>query len=234
MLDKSANRQRLPNRRKADISEWQLLADSPSKIGPPEWLPVEHACQRMRGRLGSSKLAVRDLHAWLRDGQLPSAVRQVSSNDEETCGLLRRGFWQKVSLSVKAGPNGTERFGVCCRDDSWEFKGSVHFFVRADVFERLCPTTAAPPVPSNEPSGAPRRQRPGPPTTHDWFAIWSEILRRCLIALPKSENKLAEAVAVWYEEKYKRSVSVTEVRAAVKGICAALKENQSRSKTSQR
>src|SRR5262249_15546279 len=128
--------------------EWTRLADITSKIGPPDWLPFEHACQRRRDLVGSSKPVVHDLYAWVCDGQLPSAIRQISSNDEEIYGLLHKEFWRKVSLSVKPGRDGTERFGVCCRDDSWEFTGSVHFFVRADVFERLSGTAESVPAPS--------------------------------------------------------------------------------------
>jgi hypothetical protein len=220
MLNKSANRRQLPNRRKADIA---------LKIEPREWLPLQHALRQRRDGVGSSKLAVRDVFAWLRDGQLPSAMRIINSRGQQACALLPTKFWQKATFS---GEGDNDDFARLRYHDP-SIAGDGYIFVRADVFERLN-TSASVPAPSNEPSSAPRRQRPGPPTTHDWFAIWSEILRRCLIALPKSENKLAEAVAVWYEDKYKRSVSVTEVRAAVKGICAALKENQSRSKTSQR
>jgi len=220
MLNKSANRQRLPNRRKADIA---------LKIEPPEWLPLQHALQRRRDSVGSSKLAVRDVFAWLCDGRLPSAMRIINSRGQHACTLLPKKFWQQATFSIGDDADDFTRF----RYSDPSIDGDGYIFVRADVFERLNTSVSAP-APNKEPSSAPRRQRPGPPTTHDWFAIWSEILRRCLIALPKSENKLAEAVAVWYEEKYKRSVSVTEVRAAVKGICAALKENQSRSKTSQR
>jgi len=52
----------------------------------------------------------------------------------------------------------------------------------------------------------PRMSRPGPPTTHDWFAICGEIARRCInpqtrtVVFPKSENRLAEAVSLWCEQ----------------------------------
>ena len=205
-------------------------ADIPLKIEPPEWLPFHHAAQQRRDRVGSSVLAARDLLDWLATGQLPSAVRLINSKGgQQACGLLLTKYWQQITLSGVSDDADFSR--VRFRHPS--FDGVGYIFVRADVFERLN-TSAPAPAPRKESSSVPRRQRPGPPTTHNWFANWSEILRRCLIALPKSENKLAEAVAVWYEGKYKRSVSVTEVRAAVKGICAALKENHSRSKTSQR
>src|SRR5262249_18464212 len=94
MLNKSANRQRLPNRRKADIA---------LKIEPPEWLPFHHALQRRRDNVGSSVLAARDLLDWLASGQLPSAVRLINrSRGQEGCGLLLTKFWQQGALSCLA------------------------------------------------------------------------------------------------------------------------------------
>lgn len=200
------------------------------RIEPPEWLPLGHALRQRSDCLGSSKLAALDLLAWLRDGQLPSAIRLINSSGRQVCALLLAKFWQQGTLSDVSDDADFTR--LHCRDpvpSDWV----GYFFVRADVFERLT-TSASASAPSKDLRSAPLRQRPGPPTTHHWFAIWSEILRHCLIGLPKSENKLAEKVAVWYELKYGRSVSVTEVRAAVKAICATLKKIQSRSKTSQR
>ena len=181
------------------------------KIEPPEWLPFQHALQQRRDRVGSSKLAARDVLTWLAAGQLPSAIRLINSKGQQACALLPTKFWQQGALSGIS--DDTDFTQIHFRDPS--FDGDGYIFVQADGFARLnrpASLSASASAPSNEPSGAPQRQRPGPPTTHNWFAIWSEILRRCLITLPKSENKLAVAVAVWYENKFTRSVNVTEVR----------------------
>ena len=210
-----------------DIPEWTRLADSTSKIGPPDWLPLKDAYRRMRDRLGSSKLAVRDLYAWLRDGQLPSAMRQISSNDEEIYGLLHEKFWRKVSLEVRTAANGTERFRVVCRDDSWEFMGSVYFFVRADVFERLCSTEASAPAPSIKPNRTLRRWS----AKYEWDAIYAEIARRCIdpktrqVKVPKNELKLAEDIRLrWCADTNRSAPGLTDMRAAVHAICVALRK----------
>jgi hypothetical protein len=74
------------------------------------------------------------------------------------------------------------------------------------------------------------RGRPGPPTTHDWFAICGEIARRCInpktkgLAIPRSENKLAEEVLGWYYDLNNRRPAESEMRKAVKQVLAALRE----------
>ena len=74
------------------------------------------------------------------------------------------------------------------------------------------------------------RKRPGPPTTYDWLAICGEIARRCIdpqtrrVVIPNSENKLAEAVTGWYYERTGRMAAESEMRKAVKEICAGLRK----------
>jgi hypothetical protein len=149
--------------------------NNPLKVEPPEWLPFLQALQRRRDSVGSGKLAMPDLLAWLRDGQLPSAVRLVNSSGQRVCARLSTKFWQEATFSGERDDFTEVRFHN--RDPS--FPWDAYIFVLADVFARLNTSASAPaPAPSKESHSAPRRQRPGPPTTHDWFAIWSEILRR--------------------------------------------------------
>jgi hypothetical protein len=74
------------------------------------------------------------------------------------------------------------------------------------------------------------RKRPGPPLTHDWFAICGEIARRCIdqqtrqLAIPKSENKLAEETLRWYYDSTDRRPAESEMRLAVKAVVAALRK----------
>jgi hypothetical protein len=74
------------------------------------------------------------------------------------------------------------------------------------------------------------RKRSGPPATHDWFAICGEIARRCIdpqtrqLAIPGSENKLAEQTLGWYYERTDRRPAESEMRQAVKEIVAALRK----------
>lgn len=75
----------------------------------------------------------------------------------------------------------------------------------------------------------PRRRR-GPPTTHDWHSIDAEIASRCIdpetkrLAVPKSENKLAEAMLQWCTNTFDREPSLSEMRVAVQHVCARLRQ----------
>ena len=74
------------------------------------------------------------------------------------------------------------------------------------------------------------RKRPGLPLTHDWFSICGEIARRCIdqqtrqLAIPKSENKLAEETLSWYYDSTDRRPAESEMRLAVKAVVDALRK----------
>jgi hypothetical protein len=75
-------------------------------------------------------------------------------------------------------------------------------------------------------------RRRGPPTTHAWHTIDGEIARRCIdprtgrVHVPKSESKLAKDVLVWCQEQGWAEPAVSEMREAVKRVCAALRTVQ--------
>jgi hypothetical protein len=98
----------------------------------------------------------------------------------------------------------------------------VGIYADADEVLRLWPKAAD--------DVKPRTARPGPPAIHDWFAICGEIARRCIdpqtrrVAIPNSENKLAEAVLGWCHDETDRRPAESEMRKAVKEICAALRK----------
>jgi hypothetical protein len=76
---------------------------------------------------------------------------------------------------------------------------------------------------------APPPRRRGRPTTHDWHSIDGEIARRCIdpktkrVAVPENENKLAEAVLGWLSGQGIDPPAPSEMREAVKRVCAALR-----------
>ena len=100
----------------------------------------------------------------------------------------------------------------------------------------LAPATPQPEsAPEPEPKPAdmrPPQRRRGPPTTHDWHSIDGEIARRCIdpktgrVQVPKSESKLANEVLGWLAENEQGQPSVSEMREAVKRVCAALRPAQ--------
>ena len=100
----------------------------------------------------------------------------------------------------------------------------VSIYGNADEAMRLWPKKA------DKTEDVKPRERPGPPTTHDWFAICGEIARRCIdpqtrcVVIPPSENRLAEEVLGWYYDLTDRRPAESEMRKAVKEICAALRK----------
>jgi hypothetical protein len=243
-------------------------SSDPSKIKLSDLVRVEDMFARMRPRVAhrqSAEKTKNDLETRFRS-DWRTWERQVDSNGEEIPGTLKpvSDDWKTTPRLLIDGTDEapylrvldrrppiagqcTEFFGLARDIEGWESRQPM--LVTPPSAPSKEPAPISLPVPGKELSNTPR-QKPGPPTVHNWFAIWSEILRRCinpqtgLIALPKSRGKpkselsIAEDVAVWYEDKYKRSVGVTDVRAAVKDICAVLKdildEIQSRSKASKR
>ena len=73
------------------------------------------------------------------------------------------------------------------------------------------------------------RRKPGPPTKHNWHGIAGEIARRCidpktkLLRIPDNESKLASEVLQWCGTKFGREPAESEMREAVRHICAALR-----------
>jgi|SRR6516162_7326573 len=212
-------------------------APAPLKIEPPEWLPLANAYQQIRDRLGSRDLAERELHARLCDGQLGSAMRHISykrrgvqqvismieSGGQETHALLDPDYWQGVLFSV----DGNEHLRIRHCDGSAPLPGRLYIFVRAADFERLYPT--APAAAAVRPADEPPLRRRGPVLKHDWHAINGEIARRChdksgRICVPKSESKLAAVILQWCVDTGRPQPADSEMRDAVKAICAALRQ----------
>jgi hypothetical protein len=81
---------------------------------------------------------------------------------------------------------------------------------------------------ADNPLDPPPRRR-GRLTTHDWHSIDGEIARRCInqktrrLEVPKNENKLAEDILNWLSERGIDPPVPSEMREAVKRICAALR-----------
>jgi hypothetical protein len=85
---------------------------------------------------------------------------------------------------------------------------------------------------ADNPLDPPPRRRGPPPNTQRWFSICAEIARRCIdtktgrVQVPKSENKLADGVLDWLAENEQGQPSTSEMREAVKRVCAALRTAQ--------
>ena len=109
--------------------------------------------------------------------------------------------------------------------DKNEVLEGCYFSVRRADLHKHYPIAA---TPRSDDTRPPERRR-GPILKHEWHAIDGEIARRCinpktrLLEIPKSERKLAADMLEWCQEKYEKEPAESEMRDAVKAICAALR-----------
>jgi hypothetical protein len=194
-------------------------------LAPHDWVPLNDAFVRIKDSVGSRELAARDVYQNMLDGRLKSAARHVASEGTETRAILPATFWQQFTLM-----DALRHEGVQVRPVKGKvLTGSWYFFVRRTDLDKHYPQAAA--GRSDDTVQPPPRRR-GPPATHDWFVICGEIASRCInpktgcVQVPKRENRLAEGVLDWCREQYDREPAVSEMRAAVKQVCAALRSVQ--------
>jgi hypothetical protein len=81
-------------------------------------------------------------------------------------------------------------------------------------------------------SDEPPLRRRGPATRHDWFLICGEIARRCIdpktggVQVPQKESALADEILQWLENQDLAQTAKSDMREAVKCVCAALRNVQ--------
>jgi hypothetical protein len=193
---------------------------------PSEWAAMKEAWQRVYASL-SKDIAVtrRDVKADLRAGHLVGAARVFAPNGTERCIIFEPEFWEPVEIAYAWSVSGWQEHAG--EGEAW------HFFVRRRELDKRYPD-AANATSSDRPadSMAPPPRRRGPVLTHDWFSICGEIARRCIdpktgrVQVAEKENALAEDVRSWLEGYGKAKPAPSEVREAVKRICAVLKSSQ--------
>jgi hypothetical protein len=128
----------------------------PSKIGAPNWLPLEDAFQQMLVRAGSGELAADDLYAWLRSRDWLSVELRVNADGRKTCRRLTADFWRDIArLEAVPDADAVDRLKIHFPDlvdPSSLFDWHTSFWGRAAEFARelerlypaiLYPTTAA-------------------------------------------------------------------------------------------
>jgi hypothetical protein len=97
--------------------------------------------------------------------------------------------------------------------------------------EKIWPSAEPSEPRAADPLTPPVRRRGGV-LKHEWHAICAEIARRCIdpktgrVAVPKSENKLAEDTLKWLSGQGIDPPAPSEMREAVKHVCAALRTAQ--------
>jgi hypothetical protein len=146
-----------------------------------EWAPLDEAFARGKAALGSSDLALRDLHGHMLSGRLPSAVRRFERDGTEVFEHLESSFWEALILreGYEPGPDGrlkrSEMVRVHDRGALFSHSRDRFYFVSRRVLDELyatCPRTddaptipvptAPEPQPAEErkPAGARRGRRP--------------------------------------------------------------------------
>jgi hypothetical protein len=201
-----------------------------SDLGPPDWLPLDAAFERIQDGFGSRDLAAGELYQAMLDGRLGSGavwlpplpagqhVGPISTAGKKSQGL-KPEFWQQFEGLVV-----TDR-GL----RAWPTKGRMlvgrwRFFVRRADLDRLYPASA------KGDGTKPPRRRTGPVPTHDWHSICGEIACRCVdpktkrVQVPKNESRLAQAMLQWCQDNYGLEPAESEMREAVRRVCATLRQ----------
>jgi hypothetical protein len=195
---------------------------------PQEWVRLKTVLDRGEEKLGGVDIACYDLHQHLVNGRIESALYHLY-NDRAHQLLLRPTFWQGLHIrrwrsSIRV--EGTLR-GVLLSGGSWAF------FARGVDSDKYYPVAnpVRDPAPVRNPVIVqPPLRRRGPATTHDWFAISAEIACRCIeagrVRVPENESKLADEILQRLEDQDLGQPAESEMREAVRRMCAALRTVQ--------
>jgi hypothetical protein len=209
---------------------------APIDFDPSKWTPIQDGFTRIRAVVGE-RTAVRDLQADLRSGRQVMARRWVSRRDGARwsdppdgpmlCEQLTPSFWEGGNyVYTRPWPNDWTQIEVL---DIGQDASSLYYLFRALLEQRyrlLGETSPAPTTPTaavdQEPPLPPRKR--GPANTHDWHTIDGKVMRYCFdadgrLAVPENESLITKAVLQDYADS-DRDISETEVREAVRRVCA--------------
>jgi hypothetical protein len=224
---------------------------NPSKTGPPNWLLLKDAYLRLRKYLepdeavqrltampvikkryvnsGSERiLSVGEIGlSWAIDATTGADFLEIDdteyfhpSVEPEPVEFLVRELDVGELERLESGSNVISDY-----DPIAEFEREKEG--RPRTSPRLPPTTAAPPaLPSEEPNRTLRRWS----AKYEWDAIYAEIARRCIdpktrqVKVPKNESGLAKDVLQWCVDNNRPEPGGTDMPAAVRAICQALRK----------
>jgi hypothetical protein len=191
------------------------VSKSKKMLPPREWVQLKAAFLQIMSITGTRNSALIGINQDLCNGQLRSKLVEPDGKE----ALLDSSDWQQ--RTVRAVGNPEEGVWVEPHVD-----GHLYYVRAVDLYERYKPTMTA--APQSDDTRPPERRR-GPVLKHEWHAIDGEIARRCinpktrLLEIPKNERKLAADLLDWCQEKYEKEPAESEMRDAVKAICAALR-----------
>jgi len=198
---------------------------TPPTFSARDWVPLTDAFLQIMSIVRRHDLSRSCINQDLRSGKLKSALVKISPDGGVTMTLLNRSDWEQ--RTVEAPLNPAEGVRV-------EPSMDGHVYVRRVDLDKHYSVAATPTMTATHKSDdtRPPERRRGPVLKYEWFAIAGEIARRCInpktrvLEVPKNERKLAKAMLDWCQEKYGKDPAESEMREAVKAICAALRAHK--------
>ena len=121
---------------------------------------------------------------------------------------------------------------VIPRRDAEPLTGSWYFYGHRDDVAKLYPVPGEPvrEAAGDDDAMTPPTRKTGRPLKHDWHSIDGEIAARCIdpkpkrLDIPASERDLAKGMLQWCSDTYEREPAMSEMREAVKRVCARLRQ----------
>ena len=187
------------------------LKKTPPTFSWDEWVPTGTALDQIISSTKQPDLAGQYFEWDRRSGRLQLALVPFDGNG--TMILLNPSDWEQPARRA-------------------QLRGPL-FVRRVDLDKRypIAATQTLTAAHQSDTTRSPERRR-GPILKHEWHAIDGEIARRCinpktrLLEIPKNERKLAQDVLGWCQGKYEKEPAESEMREAVKAICAALRAHK--------
>jgi hypothetical protein len=205
----------------------KLPAHAVNALPPQKWAPLSEAFARVKSGVGAGELAAHDLTEHARNKRLILAARRIVRGASEAL-VFEPEFWQPTTKIEPPTPLSEPMPRIWSSWLALQQGHDWHFFVCRAELDKLYPvTTVATPGDMRPP---PRRR--GPALTHDWFGICGEIARRCIdsksgrVRVPKNESALARDMLTWCQDQGWDEPAESEMREAVRRVCAALRSAQ--------
>ena len=151
----------------------------PSNWSRHEWAPLQEAFNRIVASGGPLMPALHGLRQDLLCGRLESALRQISSDGQETWSLLEPSDWRQWRLQLLRTFQSKVEIKVIPIDKDEALDEHEHrFFVRRAGLDKRYPATPLPAT-TSDPRTDDRRRKPGPRIKHNWrLEVAAEVHRQ--------------------------------------------------------
>ena len=151
----------------------------PPNWPPHEWAALPEAFNRIVASGGPLMPALHGLRQDLLCGRLESALRQISSDGQETWSLLEPSDWRQWRLQLLRTFQSKVEIKVIPIDKDEALDEHEHrFFVRRAGLDKRYPATPLPAT-TSDPRTDDRRRKPGPRIKHNWrLEVAAEVHRQ--------------------------------------------------------